>query len=104
MLRGYLGQIGDEYLLVGGQDFEGRYNPMGPDHGPGFSQEYTNAIQRFTLADDGLNISVSSWQITVDSLELHRRDYNLVPQIYPDGTCGWTAFSGVFRYDEDLPG
>ena len=100
---GYLGRINDEYLLVGGQDFEGRYNPMGPDHGPGFSQEYTNAIQRFTISDDGTNIGVANWQITVDSLELHRRDYNLVPQVFPDGTFGYTAFSGVFQYDMDLP-
>ncbi len=100
---GYLGRLDETYLLVGGQDFEGRYNPMGPNHGPGFSQEYTNAIQRFTLQEDGMNIAVADWQITVDSLELHRRDYNLVPQIFPGGAFGWTAFSGVFRYDADLP-
>ncbi len=100
---GYLGWLDDKYLLVGGQDFEGRYNPMGPDHGPGFSQEYTNAIQRFTLQQDGMDLSIDTWEITVDSLELHRRDYNLVAQIYPGGEQGWTAFSGVFRYDEDLP-
>lgn len=100
---GYLGRIDDQFILVGGQDFEGRYNPMGPNHGPGFSQEYTNAIQRFSITDDGSTLAVQDWQVTVDSLELHRRDYNLVPQVFPDGSFGYTAFSGVFRYDEDLP-
>ncbi|MEZ5031382.1 MAG: T9SS type A sorting domain-containing protein [Saprospiraceae bacterium] len=100
---GYLGRIGDQFILVGGQDFEGRYNPMGPDHGPGFFQEYTNAIQRFSIVDNGTTLAVQDWQVTVDSLELHRRDYNLVPQLFPDGSYGYTAFSGVFRYDVDLP-
>jgi hypothetical protein len=43
---------------------------------------------------------LESW---TDAEQLHRRDYNLFPQIFPDGTEGYTAFSGVFRYDADLP-
>jgi len=38
-----------------------------------------------------------------DSLNLHRRDYNMVPQVFPDGRYGFTMFSGVFQYDQDLP-
>lgn len=34
---------------------------------------------------------------------MHRRDYNAVPQILPDGTEGITAFSGVFQTTIDLP-
>lgn len=33
---GKLGVINGNYYLVGGHKFIGRYNPMGPDRGPGF--------------------------------------------------------------------
>ncbi len=33
----------------------------------------------------------------VDELNLHRRDYNLVPQIFQNDEPGFTAFSGVFQ-------
>ena len=100
---GYLGQLNDAFLLVGGQRFIGRYNPMGPDFGPGFIQEYTNAIRRFGIADDGTALSVTDYVETVDTVNLHRRDYNLVPQVYPNGSQGYTAFSGVFQYASDIP-
>ncbi len=100
---GHLNKIGDVYYLSGGQNFEGRYNPMGPDFGPGFIQEYTNSIRRFTIADDGVNLEVGMIEAWEDSENLHRRDYNVVSQIMPDGTNGFTAFSGVFRTDADLP-
>lgn len=100
---GYLGRHNDLFLLVGGQRFMGRYNPQGPDFGPGFVQEYTNAIRRFRIADDGVNLAITDFSETVDTLELHRRDYNLVPQVFPDGTHGFTAFSGVFQYVDDVP-
>jgi hypothetical protein len=100
---GYLGQIGDTLYLVGGQRFEGRYNPMGPDHGPGFVQEYTNAIRRFLIEDDETDLLVTHLPELYDSLLLHRRDYNVVAQIMPDGREGLTAFSGVFQYASDVP-
>jgi len=100
---GYLGRLGDRFLLVGGQRFIGRYNPQGPDFGPGFVQEYTNAIRRFGIADDGTALSIVDFTEVVDTVELHRRDYNLVAQIFPDGTPGYTAFSGVFQYASNIP-
>lgn len=100
---GHMNQIGDTYHLVGGQKFMGRYNPIGPDHGPGFIQEYTNAARRFLIDDDGDNIEVTFLESFSDAENLHRRDYNVVPQIMPDGQPGLTAFSGVFQYDLDLP-
>lgn len=100
---GYLGVLGDVFHLVGGQRFIGRYNPQGPNFGPGFIQEYTNAIRRFRIADDGTALAITDLTQVVDTAELHRRDYNLVAQIFPDGTQGYTAFSGVFRYDANLP-
>jgi hypothetical protein len=86
---GYLGRIGAQYVLVGGQRFIGRYNPMGPDFGPGFIQEYTNAIRRFGIADDGQSLGLIDYSATVDTVNLHRRDYNLVPQVFPDGSFGY---------------
>ena len=100
---GRLDKIYDTYYLVGGQKFIGRYNPMGPNMGPGFIQEYTNQIRKFNLADDGVNITISFLPSMTDEANLHRRDYNVVPQIMPNGEEGLTAFSGVFQYNVELP-
>ena len=70
---------------------------------PTFTQTYTNAIRRFQIIDNGVNLSVNTVSVTIDSLELHRRDYNVVPQIMPNGEEGLTAFSGVFLPTIDLP-
>lgn len=100
---GYLNKIYDTYYLTGGQKFNGRYNPQGPTHGPGFSQEYTNAIRKFKVYDNGVTISITHLSGYTDATNLHRRDYNVVPQIMPNGQEGLTAFSGVFQADADLP-
>lgn len=100
---GHLKKLYDNYYLVGGQRFDGAYNPMGPDHGPGFVQVYTNAIRRFALNDDGTNITINHLSPIIDAAQLHRRDYNVVSQIMPDGSYGITAFSGVFQHLVDLP-
>ncbi len=97
---GHLKKIGDTWYIVGGQNFEGNYNPMG--HGT-FVQTYTDAIRRFRLEDDGTTMSVAHLSPWVDSAALHRRDYNVVNQIFPDGKAGFTAFAGPFRPDADLP-
>lgn len=100
---GQLEKIGTVYHLMGGQKFMGRYNPMGPDHGPGFEQEYTNSIRRFTILDDGESLTINHLETYTDEVNLHRRDYNAEPQIMPNGRPGLTMFSGVFRPDIDLP-
>ncbi len=100
---GYLEQIGDTFYLVGGQKFIGRYNPMGPDFGPGFIQEYTNEIRPFELEDDGVTITITHLPAMNDPENLHRRDYNVSSQIFPNGEEGLTAFSGVFQPTVDLP-
>ncbi len=100
---GYLNKIYDTYYLTGGQKFIGRYNPMGPNNGPGFIQEYTNAIRKFKLELNGNEIKVSHFPEIVDSANLHRRDFNVIPQIMPSGKEGLTAFSGVFQEKADLP-
>lgn len=100
---GKLLQINSVYYLIGGQKFMGRYNPMGPTHGPGFIQEYTNQARRFTIEDDGTNLIINHLTPFTDEQLLHRRDYNAVSQIMPDGQEGITAFSGVFQTTVDLP-
>lgn len=99
---GQLGYLDSTFYLIGGQLFDGAYNPMGPSHGPGFTQIYTNEIRSFKLMDDGTNLAITNYVTTHDSVNLHRRDYNLVPQIFPNGKKGFTAFSGVFDYN-DMP-
>lgn len=100
---GKLKKINGVYHLLGGQKFMGKYNPMGPTHGPGFVQEYTSSIRKFTLADDGVNITINHLPGFVDSNALHRRDYNAEAQIMPNGSEGITMFSGVFQVGQDLP-
>ena len=97
---GNLGRIEDTLYLVGGHRFDGRYNPM--DH-PTFVQEYTNSIKRFILHEQSGVYSVQHLPAWNDPAHLHRRDYNLVPQIFPDSSFGYTLFSGVFQTTEDLP-
>jgi len=100
---GQLRRIGNTFYLIGGNKFLGRYNPMGPNHGPGFVQEYTNQIRPFRLTDDGTNLSIVHLTAYTDSTQLHRRDFNVVPQILPNGAEGITAFSGVFQPTVNLP-
>ena len=94
---------GEQWLLIGGQRFDGLYNPHGPDHGPGFKQEYTNEIRTFKLNFDNSKPEIKYYSAIKDTVNLHRRDYNLVPQIFTNGLPGFTVFSGVFQYNKDLP-
>ena len=100
---GQLGALNDVFYLCGGQYFEGRYNPMGPDSGSGFIQNYTDEIRKFEINDDGTNLSIANYSAQTDTNNLHRRDYNMSPQIFPNGESGFTMFSGVFQHDVDLP-
>lgn len=97
---GYLVRFNDRYHLVGGQDFDGRYNPH---NGPSFTQTYTESIKRFELTESNGTLQVQNYTETVDATNLHRRDYNLVPQIFPNGDTGATVFSGVFQQILDIP-
>lgn len=100
---GQLWKVDTTYYLVGGQLFDGRYNPMGPSHGPGFTQAYTDAVRRFHIQDDGVNLSVQFLNEYQDANLLHKRDFNAVPVIHADGTDGIYALSGVFQHTVDLP-
>ncbi len=97
---GQLVRQGEVFYLAGGHRFDGRYNPM--NH-PTFVQTYTNAIRRFSVENDGDSLTVTHLPEWHDEVSLQRRDYNLVPQIFPDGHQGFTMFSGVFAPIIDLP-
>lgn len=99
---GQIGLIDSTLYLCGGQKFTGRYNPMGPDHGPGFKQEYTDQIRRFQLVDNGSELKVENYRAWTDKDLLHRRDYNMLPNL--DAKIeGLIMFSGVFQPDQDIP-
>jgi len=100
---GNLGYLDTTFYLAGGQYFEGSYNPGGPDFGPGFIQKYTDGIRKFKLKDDGINLIISDYAEHLDTNNLHRRDLNMAPQIFPNGDLGYTMFSGVFQKHDDVP-
>ncbi|MEZ4854196.1 hypothetical protein [Flavobacterium sp.] len=97
---GQLGKIGNEFYLVGGHRFDGRYNPM---NNPTFTQTYSSAIRKFQIDNSGTQLSFSNYSVTTDAVHLHRRDYNLVPQVFPNGELGYTISSGVFQIGANLP-
>lgn len=97
---GQLSKFNDEFYLVGGQRFDGRYNPMGHQT---YTQTYSNQIRKFKLNNSGNQLSFSNYSSITDPIHLHRRDYNLVPQIMTDGKMGLLISSGVFQTNADLP-
>lgn len=100
---GHLNKLDNLFYLVGGQRFDGRYNPHGPDHGPGFSQQYTNQIRKFSITEKDRRLSIENYTAVTDSALLHRRDYNLLNQYDENGREMLTIYSGVFQYEKDLP-
>lgn len=97
---GQLAKIGTTFYLVGGHRFDGRYNPM---NNPTFTQTYSNQIRKFTIDNSGSTLSYANYEAITDAVHLHRRDYNLVPQVFPNGELGYTISSGVFQIAVDLP-
>jgi hypothetical protein len=71
--------------------------------GPSFTQSYTNQIRKFKIAPNIGPLAISDYEAITDPIHLRRRDYNLVPQIFPDGSEGYMISSGVFQIDADLP-
>lgn len=97
---GQLQSVEDAFYLVGGHRFDGRYNPM---DNPTFIQTYTNSIRKFTVDFDGKSIQIDKMDEIISEEHLHRRDFNVLPQILPNGQQGLIAFSGVFQQDVNLP-
>ena len=99
---GVLSKIDDVFKLIGGHRFDGRYNPMGPTHGPGFFQEYTDEIRNFTMNVDDNILSIEHISTNHDERHFHRRDYNVLSQ-YNNGEEELMVFSGVFQPTADIP-
>ncbi len=97
---GHLGKIDNTFYLVGGHRFDGRYNPMG---NATYTQTYVDGIRKFEIDNSGNQLSFSNYSVITDQVHLHRRDYNLVPQIFPNGDEGYMISSGVFQINADLP-
>ncbi len=97
---GNLGKIGQQYYLVGGHRFDGRYNPM---NNPTFVQTYVDGLKKFELTPTGQPLAVLNYQMNTDQVNLHRRDYNLLPHIFPNSEFGYLISSGVFQINADLP-
>lgn len=91
---GQLQLLNDTFFLVGGHRFEGVYSA---NSGANQLQFYTNSIRKFTLEPGPEGWQVAHKSIILDELNLHRRDYNLAPQVFQDGEAGMVAFSGVFQ-------
>ena len=95
---GNMGFLGDTCILAFGHEFIGHYSR----HNNGFfSQEYTNEVRRF-MFDEKADPQIKLLTPLRDTLNFHRRDYNLVPQMQGEKLY-YTAYSGVFQYDVNLP-
>ncbi|TVR75884.1 MAG: T9SS C-terminal target domain-containing protein [Chitinophagaceae bacterium] len=97
---GHLKKLNKQFYLVGGHRFDGRYNPMG---NPTFTQAYTNQIRIFSINNSGSQLSYNNYSAITDAVHLRRRDYNLLPQIFPNREQGLTISSGVFQINANLP-
>jgi hypothetical protein len=97
---GYLGSLDNTFWLVGGHRFDGRYNPMDM---PTFIQTYHSGYDRFNVVWEEETFNITNVESVEDPIHLRRRDFNLLPQIFPDGTEGFTISSGVFQINQDLP-
>lgn len=97
----HLQKLDDRFYLVFGHRFDGTYSEN--TTGGFFTQTYSNSVRSFEINDNGTDLSVSNFFIETDTNNFHRRDYNLVPQIYPDRQEGFTAFAGVFQKGIDIP-
>lgn len=98
---GALAKIDSTFYLVMGHKFNGRYDKNSPSIF--FTQRYSNQIRKFNITDDGVNLSVNNFTSVTDAVQMHRRDYNLCPQIFPNGEVGVTAFGGVFQPNANQP-
>lgn len=97
---GEMTTLNGECFLFFGHNFKNRYSD--PPQ-PTFVQYYMNTIRRFTINDDGTNLSISNISVTTDTNNFRRRDLNVGPVVKPDGSFGWTAYSGVFQKTRNLP-
>lgn len=95
----HLKKIDNTYYLVFGHLFDGTYSR---NNSGLHVQQYTRAIRKFEI-DNSTQLSITNYAEIYDSINFRRRDYNLVSQIFPDRSYGFTAFTGVFQEVFTLP-
>lgn len=86
--------------LVGGHRFDGRYNPMG---NPTYTQTYTNGIRMFQPINEAENLHFTDYSEWIDEVNLHRRDYNLLPDLTAENSERLIVSSGVFQVGINSP-
>ena len=97
---GHLVKMNSSFYLVFGHRFDGTYAATATGI---YTQTYTEQIRKFTFNHYSNYDQVTFAGAASDTTLYHRRDYNLVPQIFPDGSFGYTAFSGVFQKGINQP-
>lgn len=97
---GQLLMLDDAFYLTGGHRFDGKYNPMGNGT---FTQTYLSGIRKFTFSVNNNTLNYKHLGDVISEEHLHRRDFNVLPQILPNGKDGLIAFSGVFQKEVNLP-
>ncbi len=98
---GALGKIGNTFYLFGGIDFQGRYIMGGMGGAATVYMQYTDQIRTFEIVNTGTSLSVTNYSAMTNAAEFHRRDFNLVPQIFPGNQYGYMWSSGVFKAPND---
>jgi hypothetical protein len=97
---GALEKFDSTYYLVFGHNFRGRYSKQNLGL---FTQHYTTEIRKFNILDSAGVLSVTNYTAVSDTDLFHRRDFNFIPQIFPDHERGFTVFGGVFQKNADQP-
>ncbi len=97
---GDLGKLGNDYYLMLGHKFTGRYDHVA---GPLFTQIYSNRIKKFTISDNDTTIALSAFTYQTDTTNFHRRDFTSAPIVKPNGDFGIGIYGGVFQKNVDLP-
>src|SRR5690606_1910605 len=78
---GEMGYLDGYLYLYGGHNFNGVYWNTGQGTN---NQVYTNANKKFQVSVNGSNVGIVNYSAVIDTVNFHRRDFNLVPAIKPD--------------------
>ena len=68
-----------------------------------YTQSYVTKLQKFTIGQNSGSPAIQQYSAVQNDAHLRRRDYNLLPQIFPDGSKGFMVSSGVFQESANLP-
>ncbi|MRG43713.1 hypothetical protein GFS24_01240 [Chitinophaga sp. SYP-B3965] len=92
---GTLTKLNGFFYLAFGQNYNGKYKP-------GVDGKYTEQVARFQISNVNGVPSVSNYTTITSPLkyqdlpQFHRRDFNGVPYVTPQGSQGFAVLGGVF--------